>query len=157
MLKKLIPVAAAAVAMLTPTAPAAAWDEVCIHLPLWRVGYYLESFTVAHGFDPQRGRPTEHPINYDVAGNRTNPSNGVIVSEDIAVNQSRCVDISGVPEGEAMMMYIEVGNGPAVVCGTHSSNPNWWYEQTDRPYRRLWYEATRTVWNPVCSYVRESN
>ena len=113
---------------------------------------------MAYGFDPRIGRPTGYLIHYDVDGDRPNLPDGVVEFEStFAANQSRCVDISEIPEGSAMMVYVNVSNGPTIVCGTHSSNPNWWYEQTDRPYRRLWYEATRTVWNPVCSYVRESN
>ena len=158
MLKKIIPAVAVAAAMLLPAAPAAAWEQVCMKLPLWKTWFALESFHVAYEFDPSIGRPTGYHVHEEVEGSRHNPAAGNIRGPYIAVNQSKCVDISGLAEGTEMMIYIAVsGVTKYRVCETHPANPDWWYVQSDRPYRTLWYEAWGSTANPKCKFTYESN
>ena len=167
MLKKFVPFVFAFAAMLLPTAPAAAWDEVCMKLPLGKAAFSA-TLNVLHGFRAEWGVPSA----YDIPGERYrggvpselgpsqshNPADGLITSGSIVANKSKCVDISGVREGEPFIVYVDPGwSGSARICATHPSNPDRWYFQTRRPYRTLWYEAWGAVWSPKCEFKYESN
>ena len=165
MLKNFIAFAVVLAATLAPAAPAAAWERVCMKLLLGKAWFAAENLTVLHGFDPDLGYPNSYLVDGVASGwvpeslgrsGNYNPAEGASISTSFAVNQSRCVDISGVEVGKPFMVYLTVDNGPARNCETHSSNPNWWYVQTERPYRTLWYEAQGSVWTPKCKFVYEN-
>ena len=167
MLKKIVPFIFAVAAALLPAAPAAAWEQVCMKLPLGKAAF-AATFTVVHGFWAHWGIPNA----YNVPGERLrrpvppelnpyeghNPADGAIVSGSIVVNKSKCVDISGVENGEPFIVYVDSGwYGAIRLCETHRNNPDKWYFQQNRPYRTLWYEAWGVASSPKCAFVRESN
>ena len=167
MLKKLLPLAVALAAMLAPTAPAAAWERVCMKLPLGKAAFSA-TLNVLHGFKTEWGIPNS----YDVPGKSHrggvprelrapdyhNPADGLITSGVIAANRSACADISAFPPGTPFVVYVDpTWAGNARVCATHPSNPDPWYLQTNRPYSTLWYEAWGAVWSPKCEFKYESN
>ena len=168
MLKKLSVFVVVLAAALAPVSPAAAWQQVCMKLPLGKAAFSA-TLNVVHGFNPALGIPTAyraHGQNYHhgLPGElgpfeRPNPANGLITSNGyILANQSKCVDISEVPEGDYFIVYVDPSwNGNARLCATHPSNPHRWYAQTRRPYHTLWYEAWGAVWSPECEFKYESN
>ena len=180
MLKKIIPIAFAAAAMLLPAAPAAAWEQVCMKFPFgkaWYAGYLV----VVHGFIPhslptmvllsgtlvhgkkERLKPGigTNRNNRAIAGRENIAVGGKIVSGRIHAAQTRCVDISEIPEGDPFIVYVDTAetgpDGAAHLCETHSSNPNGWYLQTNRPYRTLHYDAWGASWAPRCKFTHEYN
>ena len=174
MQKKIIPFVFAAIAVMLPTTPAAAWEQVCMKLPFgkaWFAGYLV----VAHGFDTEIGLPTLYRIEGkefhsgwlpQLGGSgEENIADGKVASGRIFTSQSKCVDISGVSNGTPFIVYVataDTGDGdpsdtPAALCETHPSNPDQWYLQTTRPFRTLWYDAWGAAWAPRCKFVYESN
>ena len=174
MLKKLIPAFAAAVAMLTPVAPAAAWDEVCLHFRGGAKTWFIGQLNVIHGFDADRGMPTTYPHptgKLDIRGNPkrfrapfaessddSNPADARLLSREVGAGASVCTSIAGLPEGTPFIAYMNTYNqAKRVLCSTHPSNPNKWYLQTNRPYRQIWFHTWGAAWSPRCVYSNESN
>ena len=170
MLKKFIPAIVAAVFALTPVHTADAWDEVCVHFPLWKT-WFSGKFIVVSGFDsendslpakfgPNLNRPRDFS---DLIDNTTDDTaRGAVYSSKMVVNQSRCVSIRDVDVDERFFVFIladsaSISSSVGVVCETHSSNPNRFYHQTNRPYRKIWFESWGAVWSPKCKYTHESN
>ena len=172
MLKKCIPLVFAAVAALAPVRAANAWDEVCVKLPLWKT-WFSAKFAVVHDFDQSAdgSLPAKHPLSpgsrphdfSDVIPNSTDTdAKSAVYSGKIAVNQSRCVDISGIPNGEPFFVFVlvdsaSISSSSGVVCETHPSNPNRFYNQQNRPYSKMWFESWGPVWGPKCKFTNESN
>ena len=165
MLKKFIPIVFAAAAVMLPTAPAAAWEQVCMKLPLWKT-WFAGTLNVLHGFRAGDEIPSSYvgpdgvlqPVPAELHNSQGhNRADGLITSGSIRVNQSKCVDISGVAEGEPFLVYVDIGTyRGARICATHPSNPDWWYLQTRRPYRTLWYEAWGDAGSPKCAFKHEA-
>ena len=167
MLKKCITILAFAIAAVMPAAPAAAWEQVCMKLPLWK-SWYSGTFHVVYDFHTHLGvipnsfyvskthSSTQLP---DALGGSTDVrADGQIDSATLRVNNTKCVDISRIRNGDAFFVYIkpDVGNA-AALCETHPSNPEKWYIQTSRPYRTLNYESWGGVAHPKCKFTHESN
>ena len=166
MLKKIAVLAFAAAAML-PAAPAGAWDQVCMNLPLWKTWFsgnfhVVYDFSTALGEIPgsyypeERGSRGSIGLPKELNGSLNVRANGQIRSSSVHVNQTKCVDISKIPQGEPFIVYFHADFGRAVLCGTHRSNPDKWYHQTNRPYRTLNYKSTGTSLNTRCEYTHES-
>ena len=156
MLKKLIPLAFAAAAALLPTSPAAAWEEVCMKLPLWKT-WFAAHLTAVPVYNPDRGVDRLMPTRGYPLYERHVPAPNEIVSRRIQVNQSKCVDIRTIPYGTPFIVYAHVVEGTPRLCDTHPHNPEKWYVRTNSPYRTLWYEAWGSSSNPKCKFVYESN
>ena len=164
MLKKITPLMLAVLTTLAlaPLQEAAAWQRVCMKLPLWQT-WFAAHFHVIVGFDTSDGRlpgaegyylrnqlPKElggDPEKYAWGSPRKSPS--------FRVNQSRCVSIEHVADGEPFFVYVQAAVGKAVVCKTHHTNPNPWYHQQNRPYQELWYKAWGTSGHPRCEFTHE--
>lgn len=167
MLKK-IAALAFALAVTQPLAPSAkAWDEVCVHFPIWKAAF-LGNFGVVHGFSTAYGRiPNSYhdpdtnsfwKLPDDLGGWHGIRAGGAIMSGTFGANDTRCVSIRHLPEGEPFFVFVDPdGNPAAALCSTHGSNPNQWYLQQNRPYRKIWWEAGGAVWSPYCNYWRETN
>ena len=183
--RKIAAVVFAVAALFAPVHSAAAWDEVCMRLPLWKTGFAAH-FHVVHGFDGDvPGLPyavwadEEVEENYWEGGNVIPPLRDELInrrdllnyqktasdqvqSGAIRVNQTRCVNISGMYDGEPFFVLANI-HGKAgknyVYCEIHPSaaavNP--WYNQTDRPYRKINFEARGSVSSPKCEFTHESN
>ena len=164
MLKKIAVLAFAAAAML-PAAPAGAWEQVCMKLPLWKT-WFSGNFHIVYDFHTYLG---ELPDSYYVRETRSSTAlpeelnassrvraDGYIKSSSMHVNQTKCVDISEISQGDAFFLYFQPDLGKAVLCETHHSNPDKWYHQTNRPYRTLNYESTGSAAHPKCRYTHES-
>ena len=136
MLKKLIPAVVAAVAMLTPVAPAAAWDEVCLHFRGGAKTWFIGQLNVIHGFDAARGMPTTYPHptgKLDIRGNPkrfrapfaessddSNPADARLLSREVGAGASVCTSIAGLPEGTPFIAYMNTYNqAKRVLCSTH--------------------------------------
>ena len=156
MLKNLIAFAVVFAAMLAPAAPAAAWGQVCMKLPLWKT-WFAGHLTVVPVYEPEKGAESLLPSGGYPLYERHVPAPNEIVSRRIQVNQSKCVDIRTIPYGTPFIVYIHVVEGKARLCETHPDNPEQWYVRTDRPYRTLWYEAWGASMHPKCKFVYESN
>ena len=162
MLKKIAVLAFAAAAIL-PAAPAGAWDQICMKLPLWKA-WVSGNFHVVYSFPTSSGKvPSSYYTNNTAAllpkslqGSDRVHARGHVGSSSIHVNQTRCVNISKIPHGDAFILYFEPHLGTAALCETHHSNPNKWYNQTNRPYRTLNYETTGAAGAPKCRYTHES-
>ena len=165
MLKKIAVLAFAAAAML-PAAPAGAWDQVCMKLPLWKA-WISGNFHVVYDFPTYLGKiPDSYRVWAPGGGHEVIPralggdsrllAEGHIGSSTIHVNQTRCVDISKILQGKPFFIYFSPHLGTATLCETHSSNPDKWYHQTNRPYRTLNYESTGTTGHARCRFTHES-
>ena len=167
MLKKIAILAFAAAAML-PAAPAGAWDQVCIKLPLWKTGFtgngrVVYDFPTASGeipgsYYPKKGGAQLRPLSLpnDLKGSADVIAQGEVRTPTIHVNQTKCVNISRIPQGKPFIVYFYPDFGKAVLCETHRSNPDKWNHQQNRPYRTLNYESTGTSLNAKCKFTRES-
>ena len=167
MLKK-ITVLAFAAAVLLPAAPAEAWEQVCMKLPLWKTwfagyGRVVYDFPTASGEIPSAYRPKKggaqlrlHRLPNDLNGSADVVAEDQVRTPTIHVNQTKCVNISKVAQGKPFIVYFHPDFGRAVLCGTHQSNPDKWYHQTNRPYRTLNYETTGTTFNATCRFTHES-
>ena len=166
--KKIIPLVFAFALAVLPVNGAAAWERVCMKLPLWDTGYAAK-FVVIHGFPAAEGLPTHQdlpgtsrdaPLPETVGGDTRNGRRvvaaGGVSSGVFIVNQTRCVDITGIAEGTPFIVYVAPEGGHARLCETHRSNPDPWYFQTSRPYRALNYEAWGTTFNAKCEFKYES-
>ena len=166
MLKKIAVLAFAAAAML-PAAPAGAWDQVCMKLPLWKA-WFSSNFHIAYDFPTasgkipgsyytkKTGRRGAIDLPKGLNGSRDISANGRIDSPSVHINQTKCADISEIPQGKPFIVYIHPHSGNPAVCETHHSNPDKWYYQTNRPYRTLNYETTGVAGRPKCRYTHES-
>ena len=172
-------------ALFAPVHPAAAWDEVCMRLPLWKTGFAAH-FHVVHAFNGEQPglpiavwrivqSPDDHEwgeyvipsiqrniINGGDLFNSDKLAYGQIQSPDIRVNQTRCVNITGLRPNEPFFVLLNVHGKSGryyLYCDIHPSaaavNP--WYNQTDRPYRKINFEARGVVGNPKCEFTHESN
>lgn len=178
--------AALVVALLAfPARSAGAWDEVCVHLPLWRTAFAAH-FHVVHGFDAREpglpaavweirrgalgrtyGRNVIPSIRDNLHNRRELLNNEKtaarhIQSGSILANQTRCVSVSALPEGEPFFVLLDV-HGKAgrryVYCEIHerTARRHPWYHQMSRPYRKMVYHAWGGVGHPRCEYNNEEN
>ena len=167
MLKK-ITVLAFAIAAVLPAAPAGAWEQVCMKLPLWKT-WFSGTFHVVYDFPTTPGGdlPGKYSIRGmskfstqrvpgELEGNSDIIASGHIDSPGMHVNQTKCVDIREIPEGNPFIVYFDAHFGIGALCETHQSNPEKWYHQTNRPYRTLNYESTGTTLHVKCKYTHES-
>ena len=156
-----------AVAAMLPAAPAGAWEQICMKLPLWKT-WYAANFHVVHSFHTNRGndipnsyyvpeRRASMKLPDELGGTYNSRADGHIKSPDIIVTQTRCVDITEIPDGEPFFVYIHPHAGNAALCETHRSNPNKWNHQQNRPYRTLHYESWGGAAHAKCKFTRESN
>lgn len=167
MLKKIAAFAFAFVfaAALSPVRPAAAWDEICVHMP-WGT-WYSGKFHVVHDFFTFSG---ELPGSYqDSSGRHYNGlpkelggsyrvrAQGFLSSPSLSVGRSACVSARDIPDGQAFFVYIQADIGAAALCSTHHTNPNQWYLQQRRPFRQIWWQVGGGVRNPHCNYWMETN
>lgn len=179
-IKKCVAVAVVVAAAVVPLRSAHAWDEVCVHLPLWKA-WFAAHFHVVHGFQAEPpGLPSavwevrddgEHQsgahVIPSIADNLFNRRDLVkrgktapaqIQSGAIRANQTRCVSIRHLPQGERFFVLVNVHGQhvrPYVYCGLHPSAGHPWYEQTRRPYSKMVYHAWGAVGNPRCEYREE--
>ena len=173
MLKKTASLIFAALASLTltlaPARDAAAWDRVCVHLPLWKTAY-SGRFHVIHSF---KGAPGKVPNAVFVGsgaeralhalpefGRRTDRiwsarANGQITSGNLSASKSGCVDIRGIPNGQPFFVYIYPSLGKPALCDPRGNNPNPWYVQQDRPRKELWHHAWGGVRSAKCEWRHE--
>ena len=175
MLKKIIPITVAAVAMLLPVAPAAAWDEVCLHLRGSARTWFIGQLNIVHGFDAARGNPSSYPpprprLTIDLREKRVfmpwlngggeadpNPAETRLRSGNISANRTACESIAHLRPGEPFLVFLNTYRENKVLCETHESNPNDWYLQTNRPYRKIFFNAWGAEWSPKCHFNHESN
>ena len=173
MLKKITSFMLAALTTLTltlalaPAQNAAAWDEVCVKFPLWRTAF-VGRFLVIHNHDFYAGAPSfvpdrdyprlSVPILKSVPGPRSRGARQALYSGDFTAGKSRCVSIRHVTNNSSFAVFAQTTWGQATtLCSTHSSNPNIWYNQQQRPYRKIWFEAWGAAGSPRCAYWRETN
>ena len=162
--------------MLLPVAPAAAWDEVCLHFRGGAKTWFIGQLNVIHGFDAARGQPTSYPpprprltidgrekrvylpwLNGSSRNNDTNPADARLLSREVGAGASVCESIAALPEGTPFLVFMNTYHGKKVLCQTHSSNPDDWYLQTNRPYRKIWFHTWGAAWSPRCFFNNESN
>ena len=159
---------------------ASAWDEVCVK---FNDGLIEEGrFYVVYGFRVEDdGRfPTSyydedgerrllpawlHPEGYARPTDDSQPvALGRIRSSYGGAGSTRCVAINKLRPREPFFVYVEylasLAGGRETFwhgrCGTHRSNPELWYYQQHRPYRKMQYESTTTT-EAECTYWRETN
>ena len=165
------------------TAPTAvAWDKVCVRLPLGKSWLVPQLHVVSHfpAWDTRRNIQLDHlpgvangeSHHNDRSGSRYDydiPSGfgvdrGVRASGplkrtgNILAGQSKCLDISDLPNGTAFFAYVSTtfaGGERHALCSTHSSNRFRYYLQTERPYREMWYESWGAEWSPNCEFTHE--
>ena len=175
MLKKLnscfVAFAAALTLALTPAQDAAAWERVCLKLPLWKT-WFTADMHVVHSFKGVPGKvpnavfhgPTGEPRKWLESlpdfGKRTDHrwqgrADGQIISRGIAANQERCVDIRHIPVGQPFFVYIYAHLGRNLLCETHHTNSNPWYYQRNAGYRDIVYEAWGAVHSERCEFRYE--
>ena len=169
MLKKITPLMLAVLTTaltlaLAPAQDAAAWQRVCMKLPLWKA-WYSAKFYVVYDFDTRNGRlpglmlskagHVRIPLPSNLGGDPEKLAQAFRVSPTFAVNQSRCVSIKHLSYGSPFLVYVQVAGGTAAVCETHHTNPNPWYRKQKRPYKDLWYDAWGASLHPRCAFVRE--
>ena len=186
MLKKIPPfilktIAAIALLFGTLLAPnASAWDELCVD---FTGGIHSSGkFYVVYGF-PEGELPTSyfdedgrmgflpdwtHPLGSGYADSTSvRPfAVGRVKSEEARVGTVECVSMERIRAGEPFFAYVEyltslVGESRRPVysrarCSTHSSNPNWWYHQQERPYRKIMFKTDISS-EAECTYWRETN
>ena len=164
MLKKTASLLFAAALSLAPVQTAAAWDQLCMKFPLWKTAY-VGHFTVVHGRDFNRAMPSHVP-DRDVAqikipapdhtvtrGSR--PVWDAVHSGKFAANQSRCVDLSAIPNGRHFAVYVITGWSSGIAhCATHESNPNLYYTQQDGKFQfnQIWFEGWGSSPQPRCKF-----
>ena len=101
-----------------------------------------------HNYDAVRGAFDENAP----------PARGELFTGTILAGQTRCVSIGHLRRGEPfyVMLNVHGKSGPRhVVCGTHSSNRNWWYPQRSRPSSKIVWHASGSVGDPHCWYNNE--
>ena len=144
-IRAVAPVLAALALTVAPVAPAGAWDQICVKLPLWKT-WFAARFVIPYGFRPE-----------------INPRTNIVSQKKhstrvLNANESQCVDITNIQPGELFYVKVFPLEGKGIVCDTHPSNPKDYYAQTgDRPYTTLHYEAWGTSLHPRCKFIRESN
>ena len=172
-----------AVSLLLASPAASAWDEVCVN---FTGGIIDEGrFYVVHGFpvDDDWEFPVSyyddngglrllpawiHPEGYGRPSGVTQPAAaGRIRSSYGPAGSTKCVSIRELDSGEPFFVYVEYLAAEGAEgdeqeffwhgrCSTHASNPNWWYHQQERPYRKMMYKAAATT-EAECNYWRETN
>lgn len=172
-------ICAFALAASFSAAPAAvAWDKVCVRLPLGKAWLVPQLHIISHfpAWDTRRNVQLDHlpgvangethvnheagsRYDYDLpdglGGDRGVRASGPFMETGgILAGQSKCLDISGFPDGTAFFAYVSTAFASAL-CETHSSNRFRYYLQTDRPYREMWYEAWGAEWSPNCEFTHE--
>ena len=128
-------------------------------LPIWHT-WFAADFYVVYDFPATPGGrlpyyyyDTDKNSNYWIppASAMTSPwsPRGRIKSANIAAGGSKCVSLAPVAEGKPFFVYVQTRVFTGYdVCSTHSSNPEKWYYQTNRPYRQLWYKSTGAAGAP---------
>ena len=95
----------------------------------------------------------------DVFAEDAPPARGAVRSGRIAFPNTGCVSIRDLPMGEPfyVLLYADKKIGSRhVVCGTHSSNPNWWYRNRPNQWtQKLEYNARGSLLSPRCEYAGE--
>ena len=182
---KLNPFLIAAFAALTlaltliPARSAAAWDEVCVHLPLWHSAY-VAHVVVAHDYDFRHSMPRRFPEKppqsllandqwktvwdeyHNAPGHtvtrRSGDAGKTIHSGKFGVNSHRCVRVRHIRQGHGFAVYVVSAGASAVAhCATDGNTRERYYKQQNRPHRKLWFRATGTDWHPRCHYWRQTN
>ena len=153
-------------AAMLPAAPAGAWDQICMKLPLWKT-WYAANFHVVHSFHTNAGdipnayympeRRASMKLPNELGGTYNSRADGRIKSPGIAVNQTKCVDITEIPDGEPFFVYIHPPLRKRRPPQNHHSNLDKWNHQQNRPYRTLNYESWGGVAHAKCKFTRESN
>ena len=171
MLKKIAAILTFAVAALMPVAPAAAWDEVCVHFPLWKTAF-AGDFAVVYDYDFRgTGLPSHFPSRrYSPSGGnlpittphhlinyKSKPATVATISGTFGAGKTRCVTIGKIRNGQDFTVFVRTTLGTVAHCSTHSSNPNKWYTQQQRPFRKIWWQSWGVVGSPTCQYWRETN
>ena len=141
-------------------------------LPLWKTWVSM-NFYVVHTFEQVPGKvPSKTFVGNGTGTNRQrvrlpnfgdstikrehDPAQNRKESPRISVNQTRCVDISDIPNGQPFFVYATPYLGwNSVLCKTHHSNPNPWYVQQSRPYRDLMYEGWGSLQSARCEFKHE--
>ena len=159
---------------------ASAWDEVCVNF----TGGLIDEgrLYVVHGFPVEEGDRRFPTSYYDEGGilrhipawvhpegyaRRIDPSRaaaGRIRSGYGPAGSTKCASIRNLPSGEPFFVYVEYMATRAegrdhfwhARCSTHSSNPDLWYYQQNRPYGRIMFQSTTTT-EAECAYWRETN
>ena len=159
---------------------ASAWDEVCVDF----TGGIIDEgrVYVVYGFPVEDGGrfPTSyydedgerrllpawiHPEGYARPTDDAQPvAAGRIRSSYGPAGSTKCVSIRELPPGEPFFAYVEYlasrAGGRETFwhgrCSTHRSNPDLWYYQQDRPYRKMLYKSATTT-EAECIYWRETN
>ena len=176
---KIIP--ALALLLGTLVAPnASAWEEVCVD---FTGGLHSSGkFYVVYGFD-EGELPTSyfteagemqflpdwtHPLGSGYADSTSvYPfAEGRVKSDEVRVGTIGCVPMRRVRLGEPFFVYVEyltalVGESRTPIysrarCPTHHSNPDWWYYQQNRPYRKIMFKTDMSG-EAACTYWRETN
>lgn len=182
-MKRKLATFAFALALSFLAAPVAtAWDKVCAKAPVGKAWMIPQLHVVSHfpAWDTRRnvrledlpGVANGETYYNDRSGSRydyevpssfdVNPwvraSGPLKRTGNILAGQSKCLDISDLPEGTAFFAYVSTtwfsGNRYGL-CSPHSSNPFRYYLQTERPYREMWYETTGVEWSPKCEFTHE--
>ena len=166
MLKK-ITAAVVLTLSLTFTPAAVAWDEVCMKLPIWHT-WFAADFYVVYDFPAipggrlpyyyyDTGRKSNYWLPPGVGDEKSLVAKGRIKSDNIAAGGSKCVSLAPVAQGKPFFVYVQTRVFTGYdLCSTHSSNPEKWYHQTNRPYRQLWYKSTGVAGAPKCEYTHEA-
>ena len=171
MLKKIPPLLLAALTALTlalaPAQSAAAWERVCMHLPLWHT-WFAARFHVVSDFstgyhvsvpgsiwDWERKKQLRILPHQDLGASLNNRATGFQRSAVIGANASRCLDISAMRPGTPFIVYTHVEGGKAVLCKTHPDNPKPWYFQAKTRYREIWYKSWGASQSPRCEFTHE--
>ena len=159
---------------------ASAWDELCVD---FTGGIHSSGqFFVVYGF-PEGELPTsyfdedgqmeflpdwDHPLGsgYGLSTSVRPFAVGRVKSEEARVGTVECVSMERIRAGEPFFAYVEyltsrVGESRRPIysrarCSTHRSNPNWWYHQQERPYRKIMFK-TNISGEAECTYWREGN
>ena len=166
MFKKITAALTFAVVALAPVAPAAAWEEVCMKFPLWKTAF-IGFFSVIHDYQFQNGLPrsissrnfkgADIQLPRHIANDKNPRTENVVFSGNFAANQSQCVDIRHIPNGQNFVVLVHTTWEAIAHCSTHSSNPNIWYTQQQRPFRKIWWQAWGAAGSPTCHYWRETH
>ena len=180
-------VVAAAALLLFPLSapPALAWESACAEFQFPKV-WFDGKFQVLYGFErmpPEEGphyngrrwetKPVRESQYHRLAGWGATSGYRVTPGEvargatgwsgTMRTGNKRCVSLADVRPGEKFVFYMVPGVGAGardqdgIFCGTHSSNPDPYYHQQDRPYRKIWWRVWGTIDNPRCEFHQETN
>lgn len=161
--------------------PAAAWEQVCLHMPLgptWFVG----RFYLAHGFNPFLAHTEGLPMKYvgedgdheylprhadiNIDGRPLSFSSRTVADEllessALGAGRRFCFSVRHVPEGEPLFAYVATQTEAAdvVACKTPPGDSSVWFVQTpvNQTPRKLWLRAWGSNFKLWCEYNHESD